>query len=374
MSADFDETNHPRGQPDNAGRFIRRLLPTPPLANRLRRRPVGSSVSLEKLARDAAAKPEKCPLCHGNVIIVTPRSGNDPVEWCRCGDSLRNELGLPLLWEVENEIVRQGRLPHPNCHYCGVKLECRDPSVHVHGLHGSECHAFRHVVEDCEHRPDDDSSRPSSRGAAITSEGAATRATSTAPISRGSGEPQEEAAAEAGPPARHRRKARNAVTATASAVVLAGSTVPGWSSVLEVQLAMLVATAALLVQAPHILREARRNWREGTDLKQQGQRIQAESDLLSELNRHLSRLVANATAANAAIKGFDDATERTDQRSPTSSGTARAERRALVAVARKRVAAAAAATGRAQAVAVLPRPERIDAVAELIKELEATAS
>lgn len=303
-------------------------------------------------------------MCRGNVIIVTPRSGDDPVEWCRCGDSLRNELGLWLMWEIENEIVRQGRLPHPNCRYCGVKLECRDPSVHVHGLHGSECHASRHFFEDCEHRPDDDSSRPSRQGDAITSEGATT-ASATTPIGRGSGEPQEEDVAEAGPPARDRRKARNAVTATASATVLAGSTVPGWSSVLEVRLAMLAATVALLVQAPRI-------WREGTELKQQGQRIRAETELRSELNGHLSRLVADATAAKDAIKAFDDGIEQSRQQDPVRNEMAGTVRRALVAEARARNKTASEATGRAQAVDVLPYPERIDAVTELIKELGAT--
>ena len=122
----FDETKHPRGQPDNAGKFKRRLLAKPPLASRRRRhKPVGSSVSLEELARDAAAKPEKCPLCRDYVVIVTPRPDNDPVEWCGCGNSLRNDLGLPLVWEIVSEIVRQGRLPVPDCPYCGVRLECR---------------------------------------------------------------------------------------------------------------------------------------------------------------------------------------------------------------------------------------------------------
>ena len=165
MSADFDEREHPRGQPDHAGRFRRKLLPTPPLANRRRRGPVRSSASLEEMAKDAHAEPEKCRLCRNYVVVVTPRPGGEPVEWCGCGDSLRNELGLPLVWEIVNEIVRQGRLPVPNCPYCGAKLECPDPSVHVHGLHReSECHATRHIFVDCEHRPDGDSSRPSSRG------------------------------------------------------------------------------------------------------------------------------------------------------------------------------------------------------------------
>ena len=366
----FDETKHPRGQPDNAGKFRRRLLPRPPLAKRRRRGHDGSSTSLEEMARDAGAI-GKCPLCHGNVIIVTPRPGDDPVEWCRCGDSLRNEVGLPLMEEIEKEIVRQGRLPHPYCRHCGVKLECRDPSVHVHGLHGSECHAFRHVVEECERRPVAASSRSSQRGDATTYEGAAPADSATA-ASRERGELQEEGAAEAGPPARERRRAKNAVTVTASAVVLAGSTVPGWSSVLEVRLAMLVATAALLVQAPHILREMRRNWRKGTELKHQVQRMRAENELRAELNGHLSRLVADATAANDAIKAFDDGIEQSGQQDPVRNEMADTARRALVAEARARNKTASEATGRAQAVGVLPSPERIDAITELIKELGAT--
>ena len=336
MSADFDETKHPRGQPDNAGRFRRRLLPTPPLTNRRSRGPVGSSASLEELARDAAAKPEKCPLCRDYVVIVTPRPDNDPVEWCGCGNSLRNDLGLPLVWEIVGEIVRQGRLPVPDCHYCGVKLECRDPSVHVHGLHGRECHASQHVVECRENQAGVDGPSLSPPDETITYEGPASTNAATA-ASRGSEEPREEGAADTDPPPRRRRKARNAATAAASAVLVAGSTVPGWSSVLEVQLAMLAATAVILVQAPHILREARRNWREGTELKQQGQQIRAESELRSELNRHVSRLVADATAANDAIKGFDEAIEQSDQRDPVRDKMARAMRRALLEEARARV-------------------------------------
>ena len=386
MSADFDETKHPRGQPGNAGRFRRRLLPMPPLVNRRRGGPVGFSASLEELARDAVAKPEKCPLCREYVVIVTPRPGSDPVEWCGCGNSLRNDLGLPLVWEIVNEIVRQGRLPVPDCHYCGVRLECRDPSVHVHGLHGSECHAFRHVVEECESRPDavrraisrslGDSGTygpgPSPQADTSSCE-VPGPATSTTPAIRGSGEPQEEGPAVTDPPPRERRRARNAATAAASAVLLAGSTVPGWSSILEVRLAMLVATAALLVQAPHILREARRNWREGTELKLQGQQTRAESELRSELNRHVSRLVADATAAKDTIKGFDEAIEQSDQRDPVRDKMARATRRALVEEARARVKVASAATARAQASDALPYQERVEAIAELIGELEATA-
>ena len=317
MSADFDETKHPRGQPDNAGRFRRRLLPTPPLVNRRRGGPVGFSASLEELARDAVAKPEKCPLCRGHVVIVTPRPGNDPVEWCHCGDSLRNDLGLPLVWEIVNEIVRQGRLPVPDCPYCGVKLECRDPSVHVHGLHGRECHASQHVVECRENQADGDGPSLSPPDETIIYEGPAPT-NSPIPASRGCDEPQEEGAADTDPPPRQRRKARNAATAAASAVLVAGSTVPGWSSVLEVQLAMLAATAVILVQAPHILREARRNWREGTQAKLLSRQARAETELLSELNGHLSRLAADATAANDAI-------ERFDQRDPGSDGSSGAD-------------------------------------------------
>ena len=372
MSADFDEAEHPRGQPDNAGRFRRRLLPTPPRANRRRRGPVGSSVSLEELAKDAAAKPEKCPLCRDYVVIVTPRPGSDPVEWCGCGNSLRNDVGLPLVWEIVGEIVRQGRLPVPDCPYCGVRLECRDPSVHVNGLHGRECHASQHVVECRENQAGVDGPSLSPSDETITYEGPASTNAATA-ASRGSEEPRAEGAADTDPPPRRRRKARNAATAAASAVLVAGSTVPGWSSVLEVQLAMLAATAVILVQAPHILREARRNWREGTELKQQGQQTRAESELRSELNRHVSRLVADATAANDAIKGFDEAIEQSDQRDPVRDKMARATRRALLEEARARVKVASAATGRAQAGDVLPYRERVEAIAELIGELEATA-
>ena len=360
-SPDFDETKHPRGQPDNPGKFKRRLLPAPPLARRRRRHgPVRSPVSVEEIARDAAAKPEKCPLCHGYVVIVTPQPGNEPVEWCRCGDSLRNELGLPLVWEIVNEIVRQGRLPVPDCPYCGVRLECRDPSVHVQGLHGRECHACQHVTEDCEHRPDIDSDP--------ATVGVSTPASSTTPAGRGSGELQEEAgSSEKSPSPKSLRKARAAERVATGAIVLSVSAATlGWSSTFEVQLMMWAAVAAVAVLTVRALPELRQRWREGTQVKH-------ESDLLSELNGHLSRLVANAAEAQAAVKGFDEATEQSDQRTPERSKMADAMRRALVEEARERAAAAATATGRAQAAAVLPHPKRTDAIAELIKELEAAA-
>ena len=210
----------------------------------------------------------------------------------------------------------------------GVKLECRDPSVHVNGLHGRECHAAQHVVECRENQAGVDGPSLSPPDETITYEGPASTNSPT-PASQGSEEPQEGAAGTE-PPPRQRRKARNAATAAASAVLVAGSTVPGWSSILEVQLAMLAAAAVILVQA-------RRNWREGTELKQQGQQTRAESQLRSEINRHVSRLVADATAANDAIKGFDEAIEQSDQRDPVRDKMASATRRALVEEARARV-------------------------------------
>ena len=52
--------------------------------------------------------------------------------------------------EDVDEAVQQGRLPIPDCSYCGMKLECPDPARHVHGVHGRECPATRHATEECE--------------------------------------------------------------------------------------------------------------------------------------------------------------------------------------------------------------------------------
>lgn len=366
MPSDFDEREHPRGQPENAGRFRRRLLPKPPLANRRRRGPVRSSASLEEMAKDALAKPEKCQLCRKYVVIVTPRPGSEPVEWCGCGDNLRNELGLPLVWEIVDEIVRQGRLPVPNCPYCGVGLECPDPSVHVQGLHGRECPASRHFLsEGCENRPDALSPRPSSQDDTITYERLGPEL--NGPADRGSEELQgERGSCDEDPPRKELRKAKAAERVAAGALVLSVAAATfGWSSTLEVQLLTWGAVAAAAVLTVRALPELRQRWREGTQLK-------AESGLLSELNGHLSRLVAHAAAANDAIKAFDDGIEQSDQQDPAKKEMAGAMRRALLDEARERVATAGAATGKAQAVTVLPHRERIDAITELIKELEAT--
>ena len=182
---------------------------------------------------------------------------------------------------------------------------------------------------------------------------------------RGSGEPQEEASSDKSPPPKKLRKARAAERAATGAIVLSVSAATlGWTSTFEVQLMMWVAVAAVAVLTVRALPELRQRWREGTQLKH-------ESDLLSELNGHLSRLVAHAAEATAAVKGFDEATEQSDQRTPERSKMADSMRRALVEEARERAAAAAAATGRARAAAALPHPKRTDAIAELIKELEA---
>ena len=370
-AASFDETKHPRGQPKNRGQFKDTPVPAPPpVTRRPTRGPAGASVSVEEIARDAVARPEHCARCRDLIVIVPPQPGYEPVGWCHCGDYRRAALGLPPMVEIIDEITRQGRLPVPNCPYCGVELECSHPTAHVQGLHGRECHAARHVVECRENQAGGPSLSPP--GGTITYEGPAPTS-STTPASRGSEEPQEEGAADTDPPPRRRRKARNAATAAASAVLVAGSTVPGWSSVLEVQLTMAAATAAILVQAPHILREAHRNWREGTELKMQGRQLDAEVKLLSELNGQLSRLSAGVTAANDAIAGFDEATERSDQRNPTRDKMASAMRRALVAEATARLEAASAATARARAIDDLPYQERTEAIAELIGELKATA-
>ena len=153
-----------------------------------------------------------------------------------------------------------------------------------------------------------------------------------------------------------------------------GAATLGWSSAFEVQLLTWVAVAAAAVLTVRALPELRQRWREGTQLKEQSQRMQAENKLLSELNRHLSRLVAHATAANDAIKAFDDGIEQSDQQDPVRNGMSDTARRALVEEARARVAVAREVTGRAQAVDVLPYRERIDAISELIEELKATAS
>ena len=354
MSSDFDARKHPRGQPDNPGKFKRRLLPTPPLARRRRRHePVAPAVSVEEIARDAVAKPEKCRLCRGYVVIVSPQPDYEPVGWCHCGDRWRADIGLPLMSEIVNEIVRQGRLPVPNCPYCGVKLECGDPSVHIQGLHGRECHASRHFPEDCENPPDIDGSWSYPLCNPVAFE-------------RGSSDTD--------PPPRKLRKAQAAERVAGGALVLAvGAATIGWSSTPEVQLLTWAAVVAAAVLTVRALPELRQRWREGTQLKEQGQRMRVENELLSELNGHLSRLVAHATAAGNAIKAFDDGTEQSDQQDPVRKEMVGTMRRALVDEAQERVAAARAATGRAQAVAVLPYRERIDAITELNKELEATS-
>ena len=83
-------------------------------------------------------------------------------------------------------------------------------------------------------------------------------------------------------------------------------------------------------------------------------------------------MTAVAAAANDAIEGFDEATERSDQCNLVRDKMATAMRRALVAEATARLEAASAATARARAVDNLPYQERIEAIAELIGELKAT--
>lgn len=64
-SVGFDGTKHPRGQPDNPGKFRRRGVPTPPLARR--RQPRGARVERSTAAPTRSRNVEKtgagCELC-----------------------------------------------------------------------------------------------------------------------------------------------------------------------------------------------------------------------------------------------------------------------------------------------------------------------
>ena len=191
------------------------------------------------------------------------------------------------------------------------------PAVHVNGLHGRECHASQHVVECRENWAGADGPSLSPPDETIIYEDPAS-ANSPTPASRRSEEPQE-GAADTDPPPRQRRRARNAATAAASAVLVAGSTVPGWSSVLEVQLAMLAATAVILVQAPHILREARRNWREGTELKQQGQQTRAERPSCGQSSSGQARLHAPGRRRDGDAKDAPSRASTKRSSSPTNA-------------------------------------------------------
>lgn len=72
----FDEASHPRGQPDNPGKFRRKQAPKPPLAGRRSRRGAGRRVShlgdkrsVPTLRQDKAPALEDVGLVQANVGV-----------------------------------------------------------------------------------------------------------------------------------------------------------------------------------------------------------------------------------------------------------------------------------------------------------------
>ena len=126
MPIEFDETKHPRGQPDNAGKFKSKPVPTPPKATPRRRQPWGSEA---EAPTDDGASDEPDPAQDGFDLSDEPETVALGFAW----DEIHLELADPDADDGASDEpdpdLKDEEWRGVNCADCGQPMGASDNEV-----------------------------------------------------------------------------------------------------------------------------------------------------------------------------------------------------------------------------------------------------